>query len=244
MCRLLKRGKGFTLIELLVVIVIIAILAAILFPMFSSAKQSAYRASCSSNMSQIYKGMTAYADDYGGRLPWATSQYNVFWSKAGEPPPDNLWIGQLLKKYEGNKTDIWKCPANPYKMYDPKSPGSWNLCFYYNLFYYNIKGADAKVAYATSMSGHLLTRMDWSSSWMVNSKGNAVMWDKTRLTHLPLLWDQRKYRFDATTNKYVATKDEPGLLIHTGGWNVLFGDGHVKWWTENDRSPYQPEGYD
>lgn len=47
------RQKGFTLIELLVVIAIIAILAAILFPAFAKARESARRSSCSSNLKQI-----------------------------------------------------------------------------------------------------------------------------------------------------------------------------------------------
>lgn len=52
--------KGFTLIELLVVIAIIAILAAILFPVFTSAKASAQKASCMSNMKQMASGLMLY----------------------------------------------------------------------------------------------------------------------------------------------------------------------------------------
>lgn len=52
------------MIELLVVIAIIAILAAILFPVFSRARESARRASCQSNMKQIILAYTMYAQDY------------------------------------------------------------------------------------------------------------------------------------------------------------------------------------
>jgi len=45
--------KGFTLIELLVVIAIIAILAAILFPVFAQARESARKTSCLSNVRQL-----------------------------------------------------------------------------------------------------------------------------------------------------------------------------------------------
>ena len=49
----IEHKDGFTLIELLVVIAIIAILAAILFPVFLSAKEKARAATCFSNLRQI-----------------------------------------------------------------------------------------------------------------------------------------------------------------------------------------------
>lgn len=61
--------RGFTLIELLVVIAIIALLAAILFPVFSRARENAKRSSCLNNMKQIGLGMQQYIQDYDGYYP-------------------------------------------------------------------------------------------------------------------------------------------------------------------------------
>ncbi len=64
-----RQLRAFTLVELLVVIAIIAILAAILLPVFSSAKARAQRTACLNNLKQINLGIRLYADENGDRLP-------------------------------------------------------------------------------------------------------------------------------------------------------------------------------
>jgi len=63
------RKKAFTLIELLVVIAIIAILAAILFPVFASAKEAAKKTSTLSNYKQVALAMNIYSTDADDTFP-------------------------------------------------------------------------------------------------------------------------------------------------------------------------------
>lgn len=68
-----RWNSAFTLIELLVVIAIIAILAAILFPVFAQARESARKASCTSNLKQVGLAFGMYNTDYDECFPWAAS---------------------------------------------------------------------------------------------------------------------------------------------------------------------------
>lgn len=67
--RVLPAG-GFTLIELLVVVAIIAVLAGLLLPGLGQAQQAARRTACLSNLRQVGIGITTYAGDHDGRVPF------------------------------------------------------------------------------------------------------------------------------------------------------------------------------
>jgi prepilin-type N-terminal cleavage/methylation domain-containing protein/prepilin-type processing-associated H-X9-DG protein len=61
---MVRRNRGFTLIELLVVIAIIGILAAMLFPVFARARESARKIQCLSNVKNIALAVNMYLTDY------------------------------------------------------------------------------------------------------------------------------------------------------------------------------------
>lgn len=111
--------RGFTLIELLVVIAIIAILAAILFPVFAQAKESAKQTTCLSNERQIGMATAMYGNDQDDRYPaWAALTPPVNGGNSSYIPPD-----MQIMPYTKNDR-IFTCPSDPGRR-QPTSAVPW-----------------------------------------------------------------------------------------------------------------------
>ncbi|MFN3421019.1 MAG: DUF1559 domain-containing protein [Armatimonadota bacterium] len=109
-----KHGVGgFTHNELLVVIAIIAILVAILFPVFSAARDKARQTACLSNNRQLGLAFNQYVQDYDER-----------WVPGAQIAPSGVICGSqwnyVIQPYMRNE-GILKCPS------DYTDPG--NGCF-------------------------------------------------------------------------------------------------------------------
>lgn len=103
-----KHKFGFTLIELLVVIAIICILAAILFPVFATAREKARQSTCASNEKQIGLAMMQYAQD--NDETYALTEYtnnSTFW--IGWINLINPYV-KVPTNYSGGSAYIYHCP--------------------------------------------------------------------------------------------------------------------------------------
>lgn len=109
----MNRKTAFTLIELLIVIAIIAVLAAILFPVFASAKGAAKKTTALSNIAQIGKASAMYLADHDDHLPFrfpgqpAWLGYGVIIFTIGP----NQGFGQLYNPYIKD-SQVWYSPAD------------------------------------------------------------------------------------------------------------------------------------
>ena len=130
--------RAFTLIELLVVIAIIAILAAILFPVFAQAKQSAKKTSAISNMKQTLLAGLMYMDEHDDCILPRYDACGVPGHINGPKPTTNVWEnlvqpyvkndGVLIEQYAKNARygGIWDDEGGPTRPMPDKWGRGWD----------------------------------------------------------------------------------------------------------------------
>lgn len=221
-----RISAGFTLIELLVVIAIIAILAAILFPVFAQARESARQTACTSNLRQIGLGLMMYVQDYDEVFPPAD-----YGNPNGQPPYTQFaWYsgngGQfyppccfdLLQPYEKN-VQIHKCPSDgsglppttkltSYNSGDgrPLQPLSYALNRY---FFYN------------STTGQFSPARSWTLAEISGPANKIFMAEAASVLGRELI---------GPSNLNLVVNGQPPLFTrHKEGGVYVYADGHVKW---------------
>lgn len=117
--------RAFTLIELLVVIAIIAILAAILFPVFASAKIAAQKSVSISNLKQISTAAVLYSNDWDDMIfsqSWITVPGPTFrtdeFAILLQPYAKNWGVFyDPLRTNKCNRDNFWTGPSSRCKGY-------------------------------------------------------------------------------------------------------------------------------
>ncbi len=109
------RRNGFTLIELLVVISIIGVLVSMLLPVMSNSREQARRASCGSNLRQIYLGLETYATDYKEGYPYKGAATWAHWM-AIKP--------FFREQYLNDANRVLYCPSGRYQFNSLKPDGT------------------------------------------------------------------------------------------------------------------------
>jgi len=209
-----KRWKGFTLIELLVVIAIIAILAAILFPIFVSAKESGRRVACLSNLMQLGRGFRMYADDHNSFFPasWTPNSYANWCGQLGTASeggcrPEKGAIYRYVKSVK-----LYLCPTDLGR----PAGGTWLLL-----------EEQKKFPLSYSMSTKLSYRHSETlqAPWLPNSGGNRRLGKVLLLVHEP-----RQRIADGDFHPWGWPEDIGVQVggVHGDGTNVLFCDYHAK----------------
>ncbi len=215
-----KRGKkevsGFTLIELLVVVAIIAILVAILLPSLGKARAWAKQSACASNLQQIAKALEIYASDYNEKYPLAWMLQLWGWNDDGYHLAGWTW---RIYPYIKNKK-IYRCPA--YVRNETQ--------FTYFL------GTRAEYArrtlqgYSQKRGSVIRSLIQYPSALILGGDCNYKLFnvddcDRDDYTQECLGWWDVLGGHDT---------DVYWLPWHSKGMNVIFADGHVRWFDRFD----------
>jgi len=205
-----QKAAGFTLIELLVVISIIALLAAILFPIFSRARENARRASCASNLRQLGLAVAQYTQDYDEIFPNATSSppgagldggwvYFSVYPANTTPNAFDVTRGSLFPYTKS--AQIYVCPSDTQGQRSRDSYGLNHCLSYFNSVKLGLNGGRAVADFQSPSSIALFGEEALGGSGTATSTDDA-WWGDT------VFMSKR----------------------HLDGANVAFLDGHVKWY--------------
>ena len=249
----MQNYRAFTLIELLVVIAIIAILAAILFPVFDQARESARQASCASNMKQIGLAMRMYSQDYdemwvpeyslgantngSSIIPWIGFDNNnlgpgvpggsLFGGSIMQPATHTQYIGCLDVYLKNNQ--IKKCPDVPNSWQTALALNGFNIYLPSDYYAVNTKAAGSEF----SPSFRSQQTDPTSGASIVLSAMEAEI-DQPASTLI--LWEHQnaapECNFLQSPIWLTSPPDGPYRdhfhLLHRNGSTTLWCDGHVK----------------
>lgn len=205
------RNRAFTLVEILVVIGVIALLAAILFPVLSRVREGGRTKACGSNMHQLGLAFQQYAAD-SNRYPDAGAYQ--YWQDGGQ------WVAGTA----GQGVDKDGPPYDETALKTANVEGG-------ALFPYV---RDTQVYSCPSNSYNTRKKLTYSMNCAIGRMSPVRI--RTPQDIVLLVDEERNndgffYATDNAASGAVGTSTDALTKLHNGGGNLLFTDGHVKWYS-------------
>ncbi len=231
------RKSAFTLIELLVVVAIISILAAILFPVFSSARARARQTTCTNNLKQIGMGLMQYIQDYDETMPWSYYGPATPTNPAIAPSDATTYYKWMDAIYPYVKSEqVFDCPDD---LFSP--PYHYRSGYNYGSYGQNgaYKTADASplptqfwLKPPRSGPDYVVTLAMIASPakvvWATDTNNSAIIASGGKTNgNIGIQWTD--YTMNPTILTFGSTRELNQISErHIGTTNVLYCDAHVK----------------
>jgi prepilin-type N-terminal cleavage/methylation domain-containing protein len=198
------KKRAFTLIELLVVIAIIAILASMLLPALGNAKEKARSIQCLSHLRQISLAMRMYADDANGFYP--ESGGVIPWNQTDSQTHRLSWMQQIVSLTQN--TNIYHCPDDRLSGYSYFNGVRAAFIALNTEGPVNTKNIQFPVAYV--LSGDTV----WPTGGILDADKDDYSQNCVGGLFNGYPWEEWR--------------------VHTQGQNILFDDGHARWYRGYD----------
>ncbi len=124
--KVLPMRRGFTVRELLLLLLVVGVAAALVFPIFYRAKNSARNSSCQGILKQLGIGFVLYTQDYNDRLPRVIFHNSAF---GGGSSPAYGWADGIRPYL--NPMPHFQCPSEPSEGSPFEDPPRQNFTDYY-----------------------------------------------------------------------------------------------------------------
>lgn len=231
----LSAARAFTLIELLVVIAVVGILGSLLLPGLNGAKAKAKKASCQNQLRQLGLAVHMYVDDFGCYPP---EQSNAHFEPGGQT---KVWQDFLAPFVAANGVQsgtidgrrLFLCTATEYVKglnFRPNAAYSYNPWGTAHPF--NTPNATANVSLSLSVDfpgGSFPDKLSYLSENRVKQPSDMIAIGDInsaagRIIDGPM---GPGLMFSGVFQITSPTAEMWPSLIHAGGANMVFCDGHV-----------------
>jgi len=220
-----RRAGGFTVVEMLIVVAIIGLLAALIFPVLGRAREAGRARACTSNLRQLGLAFEQYTQDAARKYPGPGNYQD--W---GGPPPgqgsnSGHWISGVSNAPVAGSTTP----------FDYISPAQANI--EQGALYPYVKNSQVYICPSNRDGGK--KKFSYSMNCAVGGMSNVRIRQPAEIVLLVdetyandgFFWAPADGSFWPAGNTGYTTSTDAMTQIHNGGGNLLFTDGHVKFYS-------------